>query len=56
VRSNASQTLWVEVNRAAHQQVNFLLTGKRPANAAIQVSTMRGGASGQHGHLVAHSR
>ena len=37
VRSNAFQTLWVEINRLAHQQINYLLTGKQPSNAAVRV-------------------
>jgi LPXTG-motif cell wall-anchored protein len=39
VRSKAFQTLWVEINRLAHQQINYLLTGKAPANAAVRVDS-----------------
>ncbi len=38
VRSDAFQTLWVAINRAAHQQIDYLLTGKQPADAAVQVN------------------
>jgi hypothetical protein len=38
VQSDAFQTVWVTVNRTAHQQVVYLLTGKRPANAAIKLN------------------
>jgi hypothetical protein len=38
VQSDAFKTLWVEVNRAAHQQITYVLTGKRPANAALRTS------------------
>ena len=38
VRSDAFQTLWVEINRAAHQQINYVLTGKQPADAAVQLN------------------
>lgn len=37
VRSKAFQTLWVEINRRAHRQIDFLLTGHRPADAAFVV-------------------
>jgi LPXTG-motif cell wall-anchored protein len=37
VRSDEFQTLWVGVNRAAHQQIDYLLTGTRPADAAVAV-------------------
>jgi hypothetical protein len=35
VQSDAFKTLWVEVNRAAHQQIKYVLTGSRPTNAAV---------------------
>jgi LPXTG-motif cell wall-anchored protein len=38
VQSDAFQTLWVEINRTAHQQINYLLTGSRPANAAVSTN------------------
>lgn len=38
VQSDAFQTLWNAVNRAAHQQINYLLTGSRPANAALSTN------------------
>jgi LPXTG-motif cell wall-anchored protein len=38
VQSDAFQTLWVQVNRLAHQQINYLLTGSRPANAAVSTN------------------
>jgi hypothetical protein len=37
VRSKAFQTLWVEINRRAHRQIEYLLTGQRPADAAFVV-------------------
>ena len=39
VQSDAFQTIWVQVNRLAHQQVTYLLTGKRPANASVQIDS-----------------
>lgn len=39
VRSSAFGKLWALVNRVAHQQVVYLLTGKRPANAAITLTS-----------------
>jgi LPXTG-motif cell wall-anchored protein len=38
VQSDAFQTLWVEVNRTAHEQINYLLTGSRPANTAVSTN------------------
>jgi LPXTG-motif cell wall-anchored protein len=38
VRSDAFQQLWVTVNRVAHQQINYLLTGRAPPNAGIKLS------------------
>jgi len=39
VQSDAFPKLWNTVNRAAHTQVNYLLTGKRPKNAAVRVAS-----------------
>lgn len=39
VRSDAFQKLWVGINRLAHTQVKYLLTGKRPKDAAVQVDS-----------------
>ena len=38
VQSDAFKTVWQTVNRAAHTQINYLLTGQRPKNAAVQVA------------------
>jgi hypothetical protein len=38
VQSPAFQTLWVNVNRIAHQQVTYLLTGNRPANSSLRLN------------------
>ena len=38
VQSDAFKTLWNGVNRVAHTQINYLLTGQRPKNAAVQVA------------------
>ncbi len=39
VHSDAFQKLWVEVNRLAHQQVVYLLTGHRPSNSAVVIDS-----------------
>ena len=39
VRSDAFQTIWVEVNRRAHNQIKYLLTGERPSDAAVRVDS-----------------
>jgi LPXTG-motif cell wall-anchored protein len=39
VQSDAFQTLWTGMNRAAHTQINYLLTGKAPPNAAVRVAS-----------------
>jgi LPXTG-motif cell wall-anchored protein len=39
VQSDAFKTVWQTVNRAAHTQINYLLTGERPKNAAVQVAS-----------------
>jgi LPXTG-motif cell wall-anchored protein len=39
VQSDAFKTLWKTVNRAAHTQVTYLLTGQRPKNAAVRVAS-----------------
>lgn len=38
VQSDAFRTLWVTINRAAHQQVVYLLTGTQPANAVVRLN------------------
>ena len=38
VQSDAFKTVWQTVNRVAHTQINYLLTGQRPKNAAVQVA------------------
>jgi len=38
VRSPAFQTLWVTVNRTAHTQIVYLLTGKNPAGSAVSLT------------------
>jgi len=38
VQSDAFQTLWEQVNRLAHQQINYLLTGSHPANSAVSTN------------------
>ena len=38
VHSDAFQTLWEQVNRLAHQQINYLLTGSHPANSAVSTN------------------
>ena len=38
VRSDTFQTLWDAVNRAAHQQIDYVLTGTQPADAAVKVN------------------
>jgi LPXTG-motif cell wall-anchored protein len=38
VQSNAFQTLWVEINRAAHQSITHILTGTIPTNAALKTN------------------
>ncbi len=39
VQSDAFQTLWNSANRVAHTQINYLLTGDRPKNAALRVAS-----------------
>jgi LPXTG-motif cell wall-anchored protein len=39
VQSDAFKTVWQTVNRVAHTQINYLLTGQRPKNAAVQVAS-----------------
>jgi LPXTG-motif cell wall-anchored protein len=39
VQSDAFKTVWQTVNRAAHTQINYLLTGKSPQNAAVRVAS-----------------
>jgi hypothetical protein len=39
VQSSAFETLWVQVNRTAHQQLDFVLTGKAPPGlAAVNIA------------------
>lgn len=38
VRSDAFEDLWVEINRAAHRQINYVLTGELPDDAVLKVS------------------
>lgn len=38
VQSDAFHTLWVTMNRAAHEQIVKVLTGKQPANGVITVT------------------
>ena len=38
VQSDAFKTLWNSINRVAHTQINYLLTGQRPQNAALRVA------------------
>ena len=38
VQSDAFKTVWQTVNRVAHTQINYLLTGQRPKGAAVQVA------------------
>jgi LPXTG-motif cell wall-anchored protein len=38
VRSEAFQTVWVTINRTAHQQVNYLLTGQNKPSQALHVN------------------
>jgi hypothetical protein len=37
VRSDAFQTLWVVINRTAHEQIDYALTGDLPPGAAVHV-------------------
>ena len=39
VQSDAFKTLWQTVNRVAHTQINYLLTGQGPKNAALRVAS-----------------
>jgi hypothetical protein len=39
VQSDAFKTVWQTVNRVAHTQINYLLTGQRPKNAAVRVAS-----------------
>lgn len=39
VQSPAFKTLWIEVNRAAHTQLVYLLTGKNPTNGALTINS-----------------
>jgi LPXTG-motif cell wall-anchored protein len=39
VRSDAFETLWIDINRLAHQQIDYLLIGKAPTSAAVHVSS-----------------
>ena len=39
VQSDAFKTIWKTVNRVAHTQVTYLLTGERPKNAAVRVAS-----------------
>ena len=39
VQSDAFKTVWNSANRAAHTQINYLLTGQRPQNAALRVAS-----------------
>jgi hypothetical protein len=39
VQSDAFKKLWVEANRAAHQQIRYVLTGSRTKNAAVQLNS-----------------
>jgi LPXTG-motif cell wall-anchored protein len=39
VQSDAFKTLWSGLNRAAHTQINYLLTGKAPSNASVRVAS-----------------
>jgi hypothetical protein len=36
-----SKTMWQTVNQAAHTQINYLLTGERPKNAAVTPNLTR---------------
>jgi LPXTG-motif cell wall-anchored protein len=38
VQSDSFHQLWVTVNRVAHQQIAYLLTGKAPPNSAVQLN------------------
>jgi len=38
VRSDKFQQLWVAVNRVAHQQITYLLTGRAPPNSGLKLS------------------
>jgi hypothetical protein len=38
VQSAAFERIWVNANRAAHRQIDYVLTGDRPNNSALQVS------------------
>lgn len=38
VQSDAFQTLWVEINRAAHESLKHILTGTIPANAVLKTN------------------
>ncbi len=38
VQSKAFQTLWVEINRAAHESITHILTGTIPTNAALKTN------------------
>lgn len=38
VRSDAFQTLWVEVNRLAHEEIVYVLTGHRPPGSALTLN------------------
>jgi LPXTG-motif cell wall-anchored protein len=38
VRSDAFQQVWVTVNRVAHQQIAYLLTGRAPPNSAVKLN------------------
>ena len=39
VQSPAFKTLWVQINRTAHTQIVYLLTGKNPTNGALTVTS-----------------
>ena len=38
VESPAFERIWVNANRIAHTQINYILTGKRPTNGVLKVS------------------
>jgi hypothetical protein len=39
VQSPAFKTLWVQINRTAHTQIVYLLTGKNPTNGALTITS-----------------
>jgi hypothetical protein len=39
VQSPAFKTLWIQINRVAHTQLVYLLTGKNPTNGALTITS-----------------